>query len=122
MTDDLFAEGDVRVSKTMAYLAGVSYPINGITAVLVTQKDLNLKMILGAVVLGIIGLVAAQSNVMLTLICLVIAAILIFVAFQRPYRLVLRTAAGDTQALENKNGQFINQDRAAIETAVAHRG
>lgn len=122
MSDELFSQGNVRVTRTMAYLGGTSYPINGITAVFVAQKDVNVKAIIGAIILGFIGLGALASEAVTGLIFLAIAGALVYFAFQRPFRLMIRTAAGDSQGLEDKSVEFIESVRRAIESAVAQRG
>jgi hypothetical protein len=122
MSDELFSQGDVRVTKTMAYLGGTSYPINGITAVFVAQKKISVKAIIGGVVLGFFGLGILVESVLFGVVLLAVAVCLFYLAFYRPYRLMIRTAAGDTQALEGMNKEFIDSVRLAIESAVAQRG
>ena len=122
MSDELFSQGSVRVTRTMAYLGGTSYPINGITAVFVARKGVNVIAVIGAVILGLMGLGAIAGQAVTGLVLLAIAGALVYWAFQRPFRLMIRTAAGDSQGLEDKSLEFIESVRLAIESAVAQRG
>ena len=124
MEEQIFAKGDVPVTKTLVRIGSVSYPVNGIGSVLVKPRTVSLGVLVLAVILALVGLSAfAQTDgVVGVILLLAIAAAFCWYAFSRPDVLVLRTASGDQNALSSKIGELMNSVKTAIEVAVAQRG
>jgi hypothetical protein len=131
VSDEIFSQGEVTITRTIAYIEGVSYPINGITAVFVNREEFNFSTLLfGVIVLVLAGLsITGELNILAgvawfwQVLALIIGGLMIYyVFFLRPYFLMVRTASGDTRCLESSDKEFIVSVRSAIETAVAGRG
>ena len=125
MTDDiLFQNGSVVVTKTLARVGGVSYPINGIGSVLVAapQRAGLIVFTCVCVLLGLSSAVDWNVTKNFSIGCLVFAAVLALVAYQRPFRLQIRTASGDQNVLESTDRNKLEKIKSAIEQAVVNRG
>jgi hypothetical protein len=128
VSDEIFSQGEVRITRTIALLGGVSYPINGITAVFINREEFNSKFIFyGVIVLLFAGLnINGDLNIISgwgwQVLVLIIGGLTIFGSFHRPYFLMVRTASGEIRCLESADSEFIFSVRSAIDTAVAARG
>jgi hypothetical protein len=128
VSDEIFSQGEVTITRTIAYIEGVSYPINGITAVFVNREEFNFSTLLfGVIVLVFAGLnINGDLNIISgwgwQVLVLIIGGLTIFGSFHRPYFLMVRTASGEIRCLESADSEFIFSVRSAIDTAVAARG
>ena len=112
----------ITISKTMARFGNVSYPIASIGAVSIS-KEKSMLVRLGVIV-GIVGvalLFGSNREVALPWLVAGIALIVLGIALVKT-TLMLRTASGNQQAYGSRDKEFVQQLKAAIETAVARRG
>lgn len=120
----IYSEGDIIVSRTLARIGNVSYPVNGIGSVKV-DRDTKIGMFLLGILLlfgGIMAVMAGGDSVAGGVIAIIISVVCWVAYFRRPYWLVLRTASGDQKALSSTNAATAQRIKEAIEQAVQQRG
>lgn len=118
----IFEAGDVRVTRTVADIAGTSYPIAGIVSVSVRRPDRGLLAAgLFLTALALFSFLApgeSKGSGLLVAVGLVLA----YLGWRRPTRLVIATAGAERVALKSTNAQFLEATRDAILQAVSQRG
>lgn len=131
MHPDVFYDdgGMVRVTRSQVIIAGVVYPLHGITSVrvqLAKPKNgwLTVLMLL-ATVLMIGGIFAASENpfcLIVGAIGVVTCAVIMFLRTrEKRYQLILGTAGGERPALESPHEPAIIQPYQAIMHALSTR-
>ena len=112
----------IMISKTMARFGNVSYPVASIGAVSISKEKSMLARL--GIVVGLIGLISffgANKELALGWLVAGIALVVIGNVLIKT-TLMLRTASGNQQAYSSSDKEFVQQLKAAIETAVAKRG
>jgi hypothetical protein len=117
----LYKGPEVVITQTLAQFGNVTYPVNGIGSVRVDPPNRQ-NLLGGAFLLGLFGLMLIGGDLQAAVFMLFGAVICLIVAFQRPYRLMIRTASGDQQAFVSTKRQVLEEMKQAIEKAVVHRG
>jgi hypothetical protein len=124
-TDVIYSNGDVMVSSSLVKIAGVSYPVNGIGSVLVSDGELGpLRIFFGILTTGF-GLyvflpgIRSEYN---PLLLMTVGLGMVAWGWKKPNALVLRTASGDRSVLVSRDFDMLHKVKAAIEAAVVHRG
>lgn len=127
VSDEIFSQGEVTITRTIALLEGVSYPINGITAVFVNREEFEYKSLLFGVIILVLAGLSITGDLYnpgwgWQVLAVFLGGIAILGSFHRPYFLMVRTASGEIRCLESADSEFIFSVRSAIETAIAKRG
>ena len=118
----IFRQGNIEVSKTMAKFGNVTYPIAGIGSVFVAAPS-RVGLYVAAAVAVLIGFwIGADAGAGAAIVGLIVGGVLALIAYNLKYRLMLRTASGDQQALESRTEQLVVDVKTAIERAVVLRG
>jgi Family of unknown function (DUF6232) len=124
MDDDIiFSQGDVIVTKALVRIGGVSYPVNGIGSVLVQKPKPSVLFFISGILVAVPGVAVLFGEGNFSgLIAVGLGAICMYLAFSKPSTLVLRTASGDQNVLQNKDTELLQKVKKAVETAVVRRG
>lgn len=123
MEEAIFSSGSIIVTKTLAKFPSTTFPINGIGSVSVIKPKVAGKVIGGIIALAIALPAFSSSNSFgLGVIALGVSAIFFWKAYRAPYILVIRTASGDSRAMETPDYEYLAQVKRAIETAATLRG
>jgi hypothetical protein len=121
-TELIYAKGDINITKYIASISGVSYPINNIGSVRVVAPK-RVGEIIGAIILALIGIgvladkTKPDGNTAWWFIAG--AAFFIFKAITKPHVLMVHTASLDKPALESTNKAVLFAVKEAIEKAVS---
>jgi len=121
--DLIFQAPDVRITRTLAKLNAVSYPVNGIGSVRIERPNRLLPFL---VTIGCLMFFATSfADPKITVQQAIVAAAIGFAAaaygYRMPSTLILRTASGDQSAMKGSNSE-LEPVMLAIEKAVSARG
>ncbi len=124
MSESIYQDANAQITRTIAVIRNISYPINGITAVYVWRKKLSIAGVGCGVCVALFAAYLLTDPRWANVGWLLLAGGVLIVLYNvnRPYWLMLRTAGGDSQALQHKDGAYLQKIREAIEQAVASRG
>ena len=122
MSEVIFTSNDIEVTNTMAKFGDTSYPIANIGSVTLEEDPSSL---LGVAVLLIVGAIIAfftdaYGGMMW---CIIGAVVLGFIGVKLSgKKLMLRTSSGNEQAFASANESLVIEIKNAIEEAVSKRG
>ncbi len=116
----LFNLAGVVITREIANIKGTSYPINGIGSVRVATPNRVTAFLIG-VGLCIISIVTKNTESSGFWIWFVAGAVAFWVAYSKPYTLIIHTSSSDRPALTGKK-DFLLSVKDAIENAVTLRG
>lgn len=116
-----FNERGVIVTSSRFVLPGNrTFAMSGVTAVRTHQKSPNR---LGPILLVLFGIGALLNKANIWWIAVPIAVGILLFILQRPiFFVVLSTASGETQALEDKSRTWINKIVSALTDCIVFRG
>lgn len=121
--------GMVRITQSQIIIAGVTYPVYGVTSVRVQLEKprtgwLTFFMLLAAFVM-IGGVFAASDNLFCLIVgalaFLTLAVVLYFETRKKRYELIIGTAGGERSALSSTNESALHQAYHAISQAISRR-
>jgi hypothetical protein len=121
----IYVDGLVAVSRTVAVIRGMTFPIHRIASVRVAARRRNLGFVVVSAICGGAGYLAIHQDADVAGVWLFsLSATLAMIAYaSRPhYSLLLRTAGGEVAAFSSADGEYVAHLRSCIQAAIAGRG
>lgn len=120
----IYTDGLVAISSTVAVIHGMTYPIEGISAVRVAARRLAAGFAAVSAACGVSGVLAFHQDADVAAIWLFsLSATLAMVAYanaNRPrYSLLLRTRGGEVAAFSSADADYVAHLRSCIQAAIA---
>ena len=123
--DQIFADENVTITKSLVKFRTVSYPMNTIAGVYVAKPEDKVSIIVvGALILivSLLWFLSGAAPQLTRLFPVAIGAAIIAIGFRRPFSLRLETSSGSRVAYRSRNRAYLHELKGAIEKAVVARG
>jgi hypothetical protein len=122
----IYGDGLVAISRTVAVIHGMTYPIRRISSVRVAARRRTLWFAVVSTICGVSSYLAFHEDADVTAVWLFsFCATLAMVAYanaNRPhYSLLLRTTGGEVAAFSSADGEYVAHLRSCIQAAIADR-
>lgn len=123
--DQIYADENVIITRTLVKFPRASYPINTIASVYVAKPEGKIFLaVVGAIIAigGLLWFLSGQAPQPTRLAVVAAGAAVIVYGMRRPYSLRLDTSSGSKVAFESRSRAYLHGLRSAIEQAVVARG
>lgn len=120
---EFFNDGKVSVSSARFRVGTNTYAMQGVTSVKRGQKDPNKLPAVLLVIVGIFMLISADPvSTKAFGVIMIMLGFVIFKLLKPEFSVYLNSSSGESQALQSKDRNYIDQVIEALNQSIVHRG